>query len=107
MTRRITLELAPDTTDEDCGSCPLGEPDGGFCGAFPGENRWWNRNYYRRHKECLTAESRAARMVEIDPADAARYIQWRDTFSPHSSTFRALKPIDDTLRAHAKKAVPR
>lgn len=97
MTRRIMLDLAPDTTDEDCGSC-------NECGGAWVGGEWTN---WSRGPDCIAAESRAARMIEIDPADAARYIQWRDTFTPHPRNVDRLKPIDDVLREHAKKAVPR
>lgn len=100
MTRRIMLELAPDTTEEFCGSCKWYED--AMC-------HQWHRVAYneRRISECLTAESRAARIVDIDPADAARYIQWRDTFAPHPANVDRLEPIDDAMREHAKKAAPR
>lgn len=49
------------------------------------------------------AESRP----DISREDAARYLAWRSGFAPHPRNFDRLQPIDDALRAHAKKAVPR
>lgn len=120
MTRRIMLELAPDTTETHCGSCdfvsnihgasPLCDNvalhDGGLR-VLSAVTMQAKTIAVVRSLECRAAESRAARMVEIAPEDAARYIAWRSGFAPHPRNFDRLQPIDDALREHAQKAVTR
>jgi hypothetical protein len=94
MTRRIMLDLAPDTTDEDCGSC-------NECGGAWVGGEWTN---WSRGPDCIAAEAAAARMVEIAPEDVAkvRFDLWAPNGEPHECD--AAERVASALLDHAAKA---
>jgi hypothetical protein len=64
MTRRIALELGPQTTADRCGDCP--HLAGASCKAFAvdvGRNGSWTSAEYRRSRACVSVEMYAAELA--------------------------------------------
>lgn len=71
MTRRILLALADDTTETECGDCPMASTFG-WCDAFQAKTRVRDVDdepdlVMLRRAECLAAERAAGELVAIEP----------------------------------------
>ena len=103
--RKILLTLAADATE--CGACchatnaPRGS--GWFCDVF-GEPMDWDGRDTKRLPECISAEQRAGRMVEISREDCAIINETPQPDSDFGAFCDALGRVNDALREHGRKA---
>lgn len=107
MPRRVFLQLASDTTETSCGSCPQRyvygyEVDGYACTAFVG--RMFGRDGYRRLPDCVEAERafeaalREERIATLRGAIAGAYYEAGTLLERSTRT-------DDCWSAYAIEAV--
>ena len=101
MTRRILLPLAEDTTETECGSCSRRDTVRDYMGeVFSRCVEFGEVIDDQRPSECRAAEAQAARMVEIDPRDAALVTL------EVGGDVGARERVESILRAHGRKVVP-
>ena len=105
MTRRILLPLAEDTTETECGSCSRRDTVRDYMGeVFSRCVEFGEVLDDQRPSECRAAEAKAARMVEIDPADVRIDCIVPATISADDE--EAVTRLENALRAHGRKVVP-
>lgn len=122
MTRKLLLTLADDVTETSCGSCdyaslmPCTEPTIYICTRpefatrdASGKYETAERPGRTRLPACIAAEQQAARLVDIDPADAAAWsvplhLQPNGSTSASATKGAAGRRIREAMRDHAKKA---